>query len=69
MGTWEAGSLGKPHLGRCVLSSCPEAWLGVSFMDAGLGAVGLQISTLYPSWFPLLVSQPKLVASSVPFQG
>lgn len=69
MGTWEAGSLGKPHLGCCVLSSCPEAWLGVSFMDAGLGAVGLQISTLYPSWFPLLVSQPKLVASSVPFQG
>lgn len=69
MGTWEVGSPGKPHLGLCVLSGHPEAWLGVPLMDTGLGAVALQISTLYSSWFPLLVSQPKLVASSVPFWG
>lgn len=57
MGTWEAGSLGKPHSGHWVhfppvLNNHPEAWLGVSLGDTDLGAAALQISTSRPSWSP-----------------
>lgn len=51
-----------------VLNSHPEAWLDVSLRDRPGGSLSASQHPL-PSWFPLLVSQPKLVASSMPFLG
>lgn len=51
MGTWEAGSHGKPHLGHRVP---PHPQSLTVTLRPGLGAVTLRISTLCPSWSPPL---------------
>lgn len=62
--TWVTGSPSPP-----VLNSHPEAWLGVSLRDRFWGQWHCKSAPSAPAGSPLSVSQPKLVASSMPFWG
>lgn len=62
--TWASVSTSPP-----VWNSYPEAWLGVSLRDTGLGAVALQISTFHPSWIPRLGFSAKAGGFICAFSG